>query len=154
VSKLILGVCVFAACSGELRIGNFIPATATLAAEGYQNEIMEIDRLVFSENEIGEAGRSSLASKLVTLSDRVDTERGESTFLRLEAGKLKELAARISRIPVGKPVPSSLRDQWMRIRSNVFDDRAWFARSAEDLPPVEWMDDLRLAGRRAASGLL
>ena len=98
---------------------------------------MEIDRLVFSENEIGETGRSALASKLVSLADRVDTDRGESKFLRLEAGELKELAKRIRRIPEGGPVPASLRDQWMRIRSNIFDDRWWFARSAADLPAVE-----------------
>ena len=135
--KLILGVWIFAGCSGELPVSDFVGGTATLAAEEYQREIMEIDRLVFSEEKIGEGPRTALASKLESLSSRVDSARGDSVFLGIQARELNGLAARIRRIPSGRPVPPSVRDYWMRIRSNVFDDRAWFARSAADLTAPE-----------------
>jgi hypothetical protein len=45
--------------------------------------------------------------------------------------------AEISKSLPEKPPPQPLLDNWMRLRNNLFDDRAWMARSARDLEPVE-----------------
>ena len=99
----------------------------TLNADQYRQEIVDIDRLIFARDAFTEARRASLASRLQQLAERV---KGASSarFLEIESAELKQLAGYAASTP-----QSFLENHWMRIRNNLFDDRSWFARSAEDL---------------------
>lgn len=117
-------------CSFEGDFGGSITAE-TLPAEEYQREIAAIDRLLFAEKPLGESGVRSLASGLEELAARVG-RHSDAVFLQIEARELRLLAKLASRV---SPDASgqALRNDWMRIRSNLFDDRPWFAHSEADL---------------------
>ena len=119
------------ACRGDADFSDAMPAPVTLSAEEYRSEITEIDRLVFAEGPFDETRRESLAGKLDRLARRMKTS-SDSRFIAIEVLEVRRLASVAKRVPA-KPPPSMLSDQWMRIRSNVFDDRSWFARRAADL---------------------
>jgi hypothetical protein len=124
---------VLAGCSGEADFSGAIE-TQILPAERYEPEIRSIDRLVFQEKPIGENGARTLEAILDDVSARVCT-KCDSKFLRLESLELKLLAKRAGRLaPDG--TGAALQNDWMRIRNNLFDDRAWFARSARDLDEI------------------
>ena len=108
-----------------------MPAPVILAAEDYRREIAEIDRLVFREGPFDDARRTALAGELEGLARRMKAA-SDSRFITIEVLEIRRLAEMAKRAPA-KPPPGMLSDQWMRIRSNVFDDRSWFARSAADL---------------------
>jgi hypothetical protein len=108
-----------------------MPAPVTLSAEAYQTEIMDIDRLVFDEKPVTDQRRETLSARIESLSRRI-TQGSDSTFLKLEAHELRRLAALAKRLPP-EPPPPALANNWMRLRNNLFDDRAWMARSARDL---------------------
>jgi hypothetical protein len=111
-----------------------MPEPVTLSAVEYRQEITDIDRLVFAEGPFDDARREALAAQLDALARRMKTS-SDSRFIAIEVLEVRRLGAVAKRAPA-KPPPSMLSDQWMRIRNNLFDDRAWFARSAADLTPV------------------
>lgn len=126
----LLCAAMLAGCRGEADFSGALP-TQTLEAEKYRQEITSIDRLLFQARPLGDVGVRSLENVLTGLSNRVGAY-SDSKFLKLEGLELKLLAkhaARLSPNGTGK----ALQNDWMRIRNNLFDDRAWFARSAADL---------------------
>ena len=125
-------VCAWA-CKGNADFSDVMPKPVTLSAEDYRAEITDIDRLVFAEGPFDPARRDSLAGKLEQLARRMKAS-SDSRFIKIEVLEVRRLAEVAKRAPVNPPAPM-LSDQWMRIRSNVFDDRSWFARSASDLEP-------------------
>ncbi len=122
------------ACRGKADFSDVMPEPVTLSAEEYRQEITDIDRLVFAEGPFDQARRDSLAGKLEQLARRLKAS-SDSRFIAIEVLEVRRLAMVARRAPA-KPPPSVLSDQWMRIRSNVFDDRSWFARSASELEPL------------------
>jgi hypothetical protein len=106
--------------------------TRTLEAEQYQDEIASIDRLLFRPSPLGDDGVRALENRLDALAKRVSAVDKDSKFLRIESLELRLLAKRAGRLsPTANG--AALQDNWMRIRNNLFDDRAWFVRSAADL---------------------
>jgi uncharacterized protein (TIGR03067 family) len=127
-----------------------MPAPVTLSAEEYNQEITDIDRLVFAEGPFDASRRESLAGRLEELARRMKAS-SDSRFIAIEVLEVRRLAEVAKRAPA-KPRPQMLSDPWMRIRSNVFDDRSWFARSAADLEAVAASEPSPLpvaAGRHA-----
>jgi hypothetical protein len=122
-----------AACRGDADFSDAAPTPVTLSAEDYEREIREIDRLVFEERPLGPDRRESLAAKLEELAKRVKAS-SDSRFIAIEALEIRRLAAGTRNLPSDAP-RTSLHNEWMRIRNNLFDDRSWFARSAADLEP-------------------
>jgi len=106
--------------------------TQTLEAEQYQDEIASIDRLLFRPSPLGDDGVRALGNLIEGLSKRVAAAEKTSKFLKLESLELQLLAKRAGRLS-SSDTGAALQDNWMRIRSNLFDDRAWFVRSAADL---------------------
>jgi len=133
---VVLATVRLSGCSGDADFSDAMPAPVTLSAEQFQPEIMEIDRLVFGAGPLADARRNDLARRLESLAARVKAS-GESRFLLIESLELKRLASGSRSLPDAPAARTSLQNNWMRIRSNLFDDRAWFARSASDLtaPP-------------------
>ena len=126
----ILCAAMLASCDIEADFGDSLEVE-TLEAEEYREEIASIDRLVFTETGLGEEGIRSLARLLDGLAARI-RDAGSSKFLDVESRELRLLAKRAGRLSPGGTA-AALRNDWMRIRNNLFDDRAWFARSAADL---------------------
>jgi hypothetical protein len=118
-------------CRGNADFSDAMPAPVILTAEDYRREIAEIDRLVFREGPFDDARRTALWGELEGLARRMKAA-SDSRFITIEVLEIRRLAEMAKRAPA-KPPPGMLSDQWMRIRSNVFDDRSWFARSAADL---------------------
>jgi hypothetical protein len=131
---VLLGVASLAACQGDADFSDVAPKTITLSAEEYQTDIMAIDRLVFEEKSFSSERRSALAAMLQVLAKRI-REKMDSRFLELESLELRRLAEMAKRLDSDSS-RASFANQWMRIRSNLFDDRAWFARSAADFSPI------------------
>ncbi len=120
-------------CRGDADFSDAMPPPVTLSAEAYQSEIMEIDRLIFDEKPVTPERRQRLAARIESLSRRV-ARGSDSKFLGLEELELRRLALVAKRLPSASP-PPALANDWMRIRNNLFDDRAWMARSARDPDP-------------------
>lgn len=129
------GLCVlsFLACKGQADFSDAAPQPVVLNADEYRQEITDIDRLLFEEAPFREERRASAGAKLEQLATRVKAA-ARSPYLDLEALELRRLAEMARGLPEKAP-KAGLQNQWMRIRSNLFDDRSWFARSASDLPP-------------------
>jgi hypothetical protein len=138
VCELLALLAAVVSCSGDADFSDAMPAPVTLSAEAYQTELMAIDRLVFEDKPIGEPRRIALAGRLERLSKRIDSEAKarKSKFLVIESLEVRHLAE-ISKSLPEKPPPQPLLDNWMRLRNNLFDDRAWMARSARDLGPIQ-----------------
>jgi len=126
---------VLQACQGNADFSDAMPAPVTLSAETYRGEIMKIDRLVFEARPFTSERRERLAQSLEELSRRVRSA-SDSRFLKIESLEIRRLAEAARTLP-SVPPPPPLMDNWMRIRSNLFEDQAWFARSAADLPGGE-----------------
>lgn len=122
------------ACRGNADFSDAMPEPVILSAEEYRQEISDIDRLVFTEGPFDETRRKALGGKLEELTRRMKAS-SDSRYIAIEVFELRRLAEVAKRVPA-RPPPSMLSDQWMRIRSNVFDDRSWFARRAADLEPL------------------
>lgn len=120
-------------CKGDADFSDFAPKPVILSGEEYREEITGIDRLVFEERPFQEARRDALAKKLDELAARVKAA-SDSSFLALESLEIRRLASGTRNLPLDAP-RANLRNEWMRLRSNLFDDRSWFARSAADLEP-------------------
>lgn len=131
VRFILVSLCaLLVGCSAEADFVGALPVE-TLAAEEYQQEIAAIDRLLFAEPPLGESGVRSLVSGLEELAARVG-RHSDAVFLQIEARELRLLAKLASRLSPDES-GDALRNDWMRIRSNLFDDRPWFARSEADL---------------------
>jgi uncharacterized protein (TIGR03067 family) len=126
-----------AACSGEADFSDSMPAPVVLSAEKYQSEILLLDRLVFTPGPVDDARRKTMGDEFEKLGLKIK-EGSDSKFLLLESLELRALAGHARRAEEGRAM-TGLQQNWMRIRSNVFDDRAWFARSAADLAPAAEM---------------
>ena len=143
---VLLLICVSSSsCNVEADFSGDI-ATEILPAESYRAEISAIDRLVFTEGPLGDAGPDALRKVLEGLAGRVERET-HTKFGKVESLELKLLASRAGRLPKHRNA-GPLRNDWMRIRNNIFDDRAWFARSARDLEYAA--NEQRVAERAAA----
>ncbi len=106
-----------------------------LSAEAYRTEIAAIDRLVFEEGPYsGKRGRA-LGERLEELARRVKAA-SDSRSLTIESLELRHLASVARDFPPDAP-RAPPQNNWMRLRSNLFDEREWFARSAADLIPSE-----------------
>lgn len=124
-------VFVLAGCAVE---GDFSGAidTPVLSAEKYQKEIAAIDRLLFTEAPLGQEGVGAAEKEIAGLAEQIEAVAADSKFLKVESLELQLLARKAGRLsPSGNG--AALQNDWMRIRNNLFDDRAWFARSAADL---------------------
>ena len=130
VAPLVLSL---AACRGDADFSDAAPTPVTLSAEDYRQEIQTIDRLVFEERPLGPDRYQSLAARLEELAKRIKAS-SHSRFIAIESLELRRLAAGTRDLPSDAP-RTPLRNEWMRIRNNLFDDRSWFARSAADLEP-------------------
>lgn len=110
-------------------------APVVFDANEFRREITEIDRLVFAEGSVDAARREALAAGLEATAARAKVS-SDSWLVAAEAFELRWLAARARELPPSA-VPERFASQWMRIRSNLFEDQSWFARSAADL---EWQE--------------
>src|SRR5687768_2346865 len=81
-----------AGCNIEADFSDSIEVV-TLNAEEYQIEIASIDRLLFTEKPLGEAGVKSLSEKLGALAQRVG-QGTDSKFLKAESLELRLLSER------------------------------------------------------------
>src|SRR5262245_25384694 len=131
---LVVAIGVGWGCRGDADFSDAMPPVVTLNADEYRSEIADIDRLVFMDEPFDDAQRQALAGRLDELAKRMKVS-SDSKFIAIEILEVRRLAEIAKRVPA-KPPPQMLSDQWMRIRSNVFDDRSWFARSAADLESV------------------
>ena len=138
----LLVAATLAGCKGEADFSDNLQVRQ-LSAEAYQQEIVTVDQLVFREAPLGEDGARSLEATLDAMAKRVAATDPNSKFLKVESDELQLLAKRAGRLS-----PRELQDNWMRIRNNLFDDRAWFARSAADLD-----DEARTASTTPASAV-
>ncbi len=103
----------------------------TLNADTYQQEIAAIDQLMFSESPLGAEKTIALAAQIESLAMSVKSVK-DTKFLKLESLELRALAARVKRLPPSRTA-EPFRNDWMRLRNNLFDDRAWMVRSPADL---------------------
>jgi uncharacterized protein (TIGR03067 family) len=127
----VLSAALLAGCDIEADFSDSVDVV-TLNADEYRIEIASIDQLLFAESPLGEDGAQSLSEKFAALSTRVAAHDPQSKFLKVESLEIRLMAERAKRLsPNGTGV--SLQNHWMRIRNNLFDDRAWFVRSAADL---------------------
>jgi uncharacterized protein (TIGR03067 family) len=127
----ILSTVLVAGCNIEADFSDSVDVV-TLNADEYRIEIASIDQLLFAESPLGEEGVQSLSEKFAALATRVAAHDPQSKFLKVESLEIRLMAERAKRLsPKGTGV--SLQNHWMRIRNNLFDDRAWFVRSAADL---------------------
>jgi hypothetical protein len=131
IKLLVVALLGIAGCNATTASNEKLPEPVLLNAEDYRQEITEIDRLVFSPQPFDDARREALTNKLQALAQRVKSE-SDARFLQIESNELKTLAEG-SRHKGEEALQEQLPNQWMRIRNNLFDDRAWFARSAADL---------------------
>lgn len=127
---VLVAAALLAGCSGEADFSGAIE-TEILPAEQYQQEIASIDRLLFREEALGEEGVRELENVIAGLSKRVGAH-SDSKFIKIESLELNLLAKRAGRLSPGG-TGKELQNDWMRLRNNLFDDRAWFVRSAADL---------------------
>jgi uncharacterized protein (TIGR03067 family) len=122
-----------ASCNVEADFSDAME-TVTLNANEYRADIIAIDRLIFTETALGEKGARDLASRLEQFAVRIKGN-SDKKFLKLESLELRQLAQIARRLPPNGDA-AALRNSWMRIRANLFEDEAWMARSAADLDYV------------------
>lgn len=128
------GALVVAGCRGDADFSDAMPAPVTLKAEDFQAEIEALDRVVFAAGPLVPARREELGRRFEALAARVKGS-GNSKFLLIESLELRRMGSVSKDLPPDAP-KEQLQREWMRIRSNLFDDRSWFARSAADLAPA------------------
>jgi hypothetical protein len=127
----LLCTAMLAGCKIEADFSDNLPVKQ-LSAEAYQQDIVRVDQLVFRDAPLGDDGVQSLGATLESMAKRVGETDANSKFLKLESLELRLLAQRAKSLSP-RSTARALQDNWMRIRNNLFDDRAWFARSAADL---------------------
>jgi hypothetical protein len=126
----LLCVAVLAGCKADADFSDNLRVDQ-LPAEDYRGEIASIDRFLFRTTPLAGNDARDLEQIIDGLATRVANADKSSRFLKLESLELQLLAKRAGRL--SGATGSQLQDNWMRIRNNVFDDRAWFVRSANDL---------------------
>jgi len=144
----LLFLLALAACSGEADFSDSMPTPVVLSAEEYQADILSLDRLIFAAGAIDEARRAAMGDQFEKLAARVK-KGSDSKFLLLESLELRAVAAH-ARLADGPRALLGVQQNWIRLRNNLFDDRAWFARSAADLASVVTETEAR--GSSATSG--
>jgi hypothetical protein len=125
-----LAALILGGCRGDADFGDQVKVE-TFDADEYRAEIVAIDGLVFRETPLGVDGRRALGDGLSGLAQRVGTRSG-SMFSMVESLELRLLGERAASLPTDA-TGASLRNEWMRVRNNLFEDREWFARSPADL---------------------
>ena len=117
------------ACSGA-KIGDL--NGAPLNPELYRTQIAAIDAVVFEDGPLGEQGRDQASASLQRLSELV-VGSAKSSIAKTLGNEMATLASGVKRTSTTAPLRGSqLQRQWLRIRSSVFDDAAWFRRSSAD----------------------
>jgi hypothetical protein len=120
------------ACSSP-QIGNL--TGDPLNPELYRAQIVAIDAVLFEDGPLGADGRDQVGSALVELAGFAESDATNTIATQL-GKEMRTLASMTTRTTVGTPLAgSALRRQWLRIRSSLFNDAAWFRRSSAD--PIE-----------------
>lgn len=106
-----------------------------LNPELHRAELVAIDAVLFEDGPLSDEGRTQIADSLEALAKVAEAD-GTNTIANVFATEMRTLGSRVKRTSVGTPLANSdLRTQWMRIRSSLFNDAAWFRRSSAD--PIE-----------------
>jgi len=117
-----------------------IPDVSTLTGDSldpnrYRAQIVTIDAVVFEDDPLSADGREQVASALKEIAASAGSDE-TNTIARQLAKELRALASGVERTRIGTPMNNSpLEHQWLRIRSSLFADAAWFRRSSAD--PIE-----------------
>jgi hypothetical protein len=115
-----------------------LPAGELLSPDPYRPQIVAIDKIVFqSRPVIGSAQLSWVTLAVNQLADRIDSA-SPSPLTQVLNRNLR----RLGQVPP-RNVPV-LQREWLRIRSGLFTDAAWFRRSAAD--PVASAEDDATSG--------
>ena len=128
----VLPALVALACDGT-TVG---PLTGDpLNPELYRAQIVAVDAVVFEDGPLGESGRSEVSKTLLDLAGQVGSIPN-NTIAKMHARELRTIGSRVKDVSATNPAAAAaLRQQWLRIRSSLFDDAAWFRRSSAD--PIE-----------------
>lgn len=103
-----------------------------LNPELYRAQIVAIDAVLFEDGLLGAEGRDQVGNTLLVLAGVAESQSG-NTIANTLGREMRTLAPRVKRTSVGTPLAGSqLRHQWLRIRSSLFNDAAWFRRSSAD----------------------
>lgn len=106
-----------------------------LNPEANKAPIVALDAILFEDGPLAEGDRDEVARQLLVVSDAASKDPS-NTIAMVHSRELKQLADAAKRTRVGTPrLNSQLRQQWLRIRSSLFDDAWWFRRSSRD--PIE-----------------
>lgn len=106
-----------------------------LNPELHRAELVAIDAVLFEDGPLSDEGRTQITDSLDALAKVAEAD-GTNTIANVYAKEMRTLGSHVKRTSVGTPLANSdLRTQWMRIRSSLFNDAAWFRRSSAD--PIE-----------------
>ena len=134
VFVLVLAVAAIAAmawmsdCGGARMDLETLASLDPLDPQRYEASIKAVDREVFTGGTLDKARRNALSESLKALAYEVSAPENNALALHF-AGELRTLARMSERLRATPIESGPLQDQWMRIRSSLFDDAWWFARS-------------------------
>jgi hypothetical protein len=129
----VAGLALHSSSQGQTRLGPF--TGEALNPEKYRGSIVQIDAVLFEDGPLDESGRTQASDALLALGRLtvIDTTNTIAVTLGQNARMLSSMVRHTS---LGTPLAGSMpRKEWTRIRGSLFDDAAWFRRSAAD--PVE-----------------
>jgi hypothetical protein len=109
-----------------------------LASADYRAAIVDIEALLFSYEPISMEDRIRLSKAFEDLRVQLEQRNG-SNLVRFSAREVRTLAGLSQGLgPLGGADLDRVRTNWMRVRSNIFDDASWFRFSeADPVPPRE-----------------
>jgi hypothetical protein len=106
-----------------------------LNPDAHRAPIVTLDAILFEDGPLGEGDGEAVATQLLVVADAAAKDLA-NTIAMAHSRELKQLADIARRTKAGTPrLNSRLRQQWLRIRSSLFDDAWWFRRSSRD--PIE-----------------
>jgi hypothetical protein len=118
---------------GNPGIGNL--TGDPLDPELHRTPIVAIDAVLFEDEPLAEDARAQVNDALLALAESAELDETNTIAMKL-GQELRTLASMARWTRVGTPLAGSrLRQQWLRIRSSLFSDAAWFRRSPAD--PIE-----------------
>lgn len=128
VTALLVSACVSIPDVGSLTGDPLNP-------DQYRAQIVAIDAVLFEDDPLSADGRDGVANALQEIAASAGSDEANS-IARTLARELRSLASGARRTRIGTPMGNSpLQHQWLRIRSSLFADAAWFRRSSSD--PIE-----------------